>query len=79
MTQAYAKLLQPFGRANSVSPWATNAGYFKTMASKEEIEETIADAPTHQLVEPKTVAEKIAFLASDEAKDITGQNFAIDR
>ena len=79
LTQAYAKLLAPFGRVNSVSPWAANAGYFKTMASKEEVEETIAAAPAHRLVEPETVAKKIVFLASDEAKDITGQNFAIDR
>ena len=79
ITQAYAKLLAPFGRVNSVSPWATNAGYFKDVASKEEIEETIANAPAHRLVEPATVAEKILFLASDKAKDITGQNFAIDR
>ena len=76
ITQAYSKLLAPFGRANSVSPWAANAGYF-LQASKEEIAETVATMKNHKLVEPKTVAEKIVFLASDEAKDINGQNFPI--
>ena len=78
ITQIYAGLLAPFGRANSVSPWATKAGYWLT-APKEEVEETILNAPGHKLVEPETIAERILYLASDEAKDITGQNFAIDR
>lgn len=76
ITQAYSKLLFPFGRANSVSPWETNAGYW-LIAPKEELEATLANRPNHKLVEPETVAQKIIFLASDEAKDITGQNFAV--
>lgn len=76
ITQSYAKLLTPFGRANSVSPSATDAGYWHT-APKEELEETLANRPNHKLVDPKTVAEKIIFLASDEAKDITGQDFPV--
>lgn len=76
ITQAYAKLLIPYGRANTVSPSATNAGYWLT-ASKEELEETLTSRPNHKLVDPETVAEKIVFLASDEAKDINGQNFSV--
>jgi 3-oxoacyl-[acyl-carrier protein] reductase len=76
ITQAYAKLLAPYARANSVSPSATDAGYWLT-APKEELEETLANRPNHKLVAPETVAEKIVFLASDEANDITGQNFPV--
>jgi 3-oxoacyl-[acyl-carrier protein] reductase len=76
VTQAYAKLLAPFGRVNAVSPSATDAGYWHT-ASKEELEAVLASRPNHKLIDPKTVAEKIVFLASDEAKDITGQNFPV--
>lgn len=76
ITQSYAKLLTPYGRANSVSPSATNAGYWLT-CSKQELEEKLASRPNHKLVEPETIAKKIVFLASDEANGITGQNFPV--
>ena len=76
ITQTYAKILSPFGRANSISPSATNAGYW-LIAPKEELAETLASRPNHKLVEPETIAKKIIFLASDEAGDITGENFLI--
>ena len=76
ITQAYSKLLFPFGRANSISPSATNAGYWLT-APKEEVEETLLNKPNHKLVEPETIAKKIIFLASDESRNVTGQNFSI--
>ena len=76
ITQAYAKLLAPFGRANAVSPSATDAGYWHT-APKEELEATLARRPNHKLVDPKTVAKKVLFLASEEERDITGQNFPV--
>jgi len=78
ITQAYSKLLSSFGgRANSVSPSTVNTGYWLT-APKEELEEMLSKRPNHKLIEPKEVAEKIVFLASDEAKDINGQNFIIE-
>ncbi len=70
ITQAYVKLLAPFGRANAISPSAVKAGYW-LKAPKEEVE------AQGRLVEPEKVAEKALFLASDEAKCITGQNFQI--
>jgi len=76
ITQGYAKLLFPFGRANTVSPSATNAGYWLT-APKEELQEFLASKPNNKLVDPEKVAEKILYFASDEAKDITGQNFVV--
>lgn len=76
ITEAYAKLLAPYGRANVVSPSATQAGYWLS-APKEELEETLENRPNHKLVDPMIVAQKIVFLASEETKNITGQNFPI--
>jgi 3-oxoacyl-[acyl-carrier protein] reductase len=76
ITQAYARLLIPFGRVNSISPSATNVGYWLT-APKEELKELLENKPSHRLVEPETIAKKIIFLASEEARGITGQNFSI--
>ncbi len=77
ITQAYAKLLAPFGRANAISPGAVNTGYWLT-APKEELEKNLANIPTGKLVEPKEIAEKVLFLASEKAADITGQNMLVD-
>lgn len=77
VTQAYAKLLAPFGRANAVSPGAVNTGYWLT-APKEELEKNLANIPSGKLVEPKEIAEKVLFLASEEASDINGQNIFVD-
>lgn len=76
ITQSYAELLEPFGRANAVSPSATNAGYWLT-APKDELAQTLENRPNHKLVEPEAVAEKIVYLASDEASGITGQNIQV--
>ncbi len=76
ITGAYAETMKTFGRANSICPSATNAGYWLT-APKEEIEMKLANKKGHKFIEPETIARKIIFLASDEAKDITGQNFPI--
>jgi len=77
ITQAYAKLLAPFGRANTVSPGAVNTGYW-LRAPKEELEKNLANIPSGKLVEPEEVAEKVLFLASDESSDINGQNIFLD-
>ena len=76
LTQSYAKLLAPFGRANSISPAAANAGYWLS-APKDELEATISKSPFGKLVEPKEVAGLVLFLASDKASKITGQNILI--
>lgn len=77
VTQSYSELLASFGgRVNSVSPGSANIGYWLT-APKEELEERLAKTPNNKLVEPIEIAEKIVFLASNEARDINGQNFII--
>ena len=73
ITQSYAKLLSPFGRANAISPGAVKAGYW-LRAPKEELEQTIATLPKKRLIEPEEIANKVLFLVSDESKEINGQN-----
>ncbi|MDD4289709.1 MAG: SDR family NAD(P)-dependent oxidoreductase [Patescibacteria group bacterium] len=77
VTQSYAKLLSSFGRANSICPGPVKTGYWLE-APREELEETLQNMPGHKLIEPEKIAEKILFLASDEAKNINGQNFQIN-
>jgi 3-oxoacyl-[acyl-carrier protein] reductase len=77
ITQAYSKLLSNFGRANSISPGPVKAGYW-LRAPKEELEQTVNSMPNKRLIEPEEIAEKVLFLASDESKDINGQNILIN-
>lgn len=77
ITQAYSKLLSPFGRANAISPGATKSGYW-LRAPKEEVETNIASSPLKRLIEPEEIAKIALFLASDDSKAITGQNFLAD-
>lgn len=74
ITQTYAKLLAPFGRANSIAPGPVNAGYWL----EEEKEEVLATSPMKRFIEPSEVADLIFYLCSDSAKMITGQNIFID-
>lgn len=76
-TLAYAKLLAPFGRANSVSPGATETGYW-LRAPQKELSSVLEKIPLRKLAETNDIAEAILFLASDKAKMITGQNIIID-
>lgn len=77
VTQSYSKLLSSFGgRANTVSPGAVMAGYWLT-APAYELKAKLAEKSGRGLLNSQEVAEKIVFLASDEAKEINGQNFAI--
>lgn len=77
ITQAYAKLLAPFGRANSIAPGPVNTGYW-LRAEKEEIEENLNSIPMKRFSETSEIADLIYFLCSDSAKNITGQNIFID-
>lgn len=77
LTQSYAKLLAPFGRANSISPGIVNAGYWLTAPAKE-LKEEQKNIPMQKLVQPEDVANLVVFLASDQSAMITGQNIAVD-
>jgi 3-oxoacyl-[acyl-carrier protein] reductase len=77
ITQAYAKLLAPFGRANSVSPGPVRSGYW-LRAPKEEIEETISKMSDKKLIEPEEVARVVLDLASLKSAKINGQNITVN-
>jgi len=77
ITQSFAKLLAPYGRVNAVSPGAVRAGYWIN-APKDELDDVLQNVPLRKLVEPSDVAEMVLFLASDKAKNITGQNILVD-
>ena len=77
ITQAYAKLLAPFGRANSISPGPVNTGYWLN-ASDDELQEQYDKSILNKLSETLDIANAIIFLASNKSQMITGQNICID-
>lgn len=77
LTQGQAKLMAPWGRANTVSPGVTRAGYW-LKATEEELESNMEGVPLQKIVEPEDIAKAIYFLSSEKAKMITGQNLVID-
>jgi len=77
LTQAYAKLMAPWGRANSVSPGAVRAGYWAT-APQEELEENINGTLLESIVEPDDIANAVIFLSSNQSKMVTGHNLIVD-
>ena len=76
ITQAYSKLLSPYGRVNAISPSAVNAGYW-LRAPKDELEEQISSMPNKRLIEPEEIAEVVLKLASPDSK-VNGQNIIVD-
>lgn len=77
LTQSYAQLLAPFGRANAISPTAIRAGYW-LHAPQEEIESNLNGKPMKRFIEPSEIASLVAYLCSDESAMITGQNIVMD-
>lgn len=64
-------------RVNAVAPGLvdTNMGHFK---SDEEIEKVLKRTPLGRMGRPEEIADAVAFLASDDAKYITGQIIHVD-
>ncbi|CAN7533309.1 SDR family NAD(P)-dependent oxidoreductase [Phenylobacterium sp. LjRoot219] len=64
-------------RVNAVSPGYTRTPL--TAPSRPEVKAAFIDAvPMRRAAEPEEIAEVIAFLASDRASYLTGQNIAVD-
>ncbi|WP_328396499.1 SDR family oxidoreductase [Nocardia sp. NBC_00416] len=65
-------------RVNAVSPGLINTpAYSKMGVSREMIESWAADVPLGRVGTPADIAESVAFLASDAASYITGDNLII--
>ena len=70
-TKAMAKALAPNIRVNAVSPGATNTDIMKNY-NRQRVEQLKEMTLLKRLAEPEDIANSIYFLASDEAKHITG-------
>lgn len=78
MTRSWANELGPFGiRVNLVSP-----GFIPVErhigVTRAELDQYSEGVPLRHQGEPMDVAAAVAFLASDEAKFITGQNLSVN-
>lgn len=73
--------LAPSIRVNVVSPGPTDTVRARAAATEdtyaEKIREISAQTPLGRLADPEEVAESIAFLASDRAAFLTGQNLHV--
>lgn len=77
ITQAYAKLLAPYGRANSISPGTVETGYWLT-APQDELQRSLDETPLKQMAQTSDIAEAALYLAGERSRMITGQNLLID-
>ena len=80
MTLALAKELAPTIRVNAVMPVAAVTNFMRQSRPTDDasIAAMAAELPLKQLCEPEDVAATIAFLASDEARMITGVCLPVD-
>lgn len=79
LTRAAAMALAPHGiRVNAIAPGLTDTAQPRYGGSEEEIAATAAKLPLGRIIEPGEVADLAVFLASDEARQITGQTVHVN-
>ena len=78
-TRVFSKEMGPRGiNVNSVSPGPTSTDLFMNGKPQEVIDRLASMAAFNRLGKPEEIAEVVAFLASDAAKWITGQNIGVN-
>jgi meso-butanediol dehydrogenase / (S,S)-butanediol dehydrogenase / diacetyl reductase len=88
LTQGLAKEMAPYGvRVNAVCPGVVRTplweplleqlSHNKGITREEAWEEFVADIPLHRPQEVEDIGEAVAFLASDLAKNMTGQGINV--
>jgi 3-oxoacyl-[acyl-carrier protein] reductase len=79
LTRVFSKEMGARGiNVNSVSPGPTSTDLFMNGKSQEVIDRLASMAAFNRLGKPEEIAEVVAFLASDAAKWITGQNIGVN-
>jgi 3-oxoacyl-[acyl-carrier protein] reductase len=74
ITRTFAAELAPRGvTVNAVAPGTTATDMYDSIASAEFQERALARTPLGRLGRPEDIADVIAFIASDDARWITGQ------
>jgi 3-oxoacyl-[acyl-carrier protein] reductase len=74
ITRTFAAELAPRGvTVNAIAPGTTATDMYDSIASAELEERALARTPLGRLGRPEDIADVIAFLASDDARWITGQ------
>ena len=75
MSRVFAKEVGPRGiTVNVVSPGPVRTDLFMTGKSEETVQRMGALSAFNRIGEPEEIAEVVAFLVSDEAKWVSGQN-----
>lgn len=78
-TRAAALALAPHGiRVNAIAPGLTDTAQPRDGMTEEEIRDTAAALPLGRICEPEDIADMAVFLASDQARHITGQTLHVN-
>lgn len=67
-------------RANAICPGGVNTGLASTYSLPADLDQSLVQRlfPLHPAAEPEEIAAAVAYLASDEARYVTGVSFSID-
>jgi len=77
-SKSLALLLAPKIRVNAVAPSYTWSGFMSFMKNKAEVAKRMKMIPFKRFNDPQDIANAVYFLASAEARNITGQVLVID-